>query len=161
MPHEGRRSKLTFFLSFFAKVDSALGPGNASETLADGFKISITRGDLATLSNLNWLNDEVTDWTLASLRVHTFLELLLGLSLDFRFHFSIFPPSATNTYQTSVQFGLWVSLALTLISPALGCFRQKLKENWRLINTQQVSKVVCFLAVLQGFFLHSLALQIP
>lgn len=61
MPHEGRRSKLTFFLSFFAKVDSALGPGNASETLADGFKISITRGDLATLSNLNWLNDEVTD----------------------------------------------------------------------------------------------------
>ncbi|XP_031572675.1 sentrin-specific protease 1-like [Actinia tenebrosa] len=41
------------------EVDRALGPGNASETLADGFKISITRGDLTTLSNLNWLNDEI------------------------------------------------------------------------------------------------------
>jgi Ulp1 family protease len=40
-------------------VDNALGPGNASETLADGFKISITRSDMVTLSNLNWLNDEV------------------------------------------------------------------------------------------------------
>ena len=40
-------------------VDRALGPYAPSEVLADAFRLQITRRDMATLSGLNWLNDEV------------------------------------------------------------------------------------------------------
>ena len=42
-----------------AEVDGALR-GAQHEVLSEGFGLSITRKDLQTLSNLNWLNDEVS-----------------------------------------------------------------------------------------------------
>lgn len=42
-----------------AEVDGALR-GAHHEVLSEGFGLSITRKDLQTLSNLNWLNDEVS-----------------------------------------------------------------------------------------------------
>lgn len=42
-----------------AEVDRALRGGN-HEVLSEGFGLSLTRKDLQTLSNLNWLNDEVS-----------------------------------------------------------------------------------------------------
>lgn len=34
--------------------------GRPDEVLSEGFGLSLTRKDLQTLSNLNWLNDEVS-----------------------------------------------------------------------------------------------------
>ena len=43
-----------------AEVNMALmRGGNPHEVLSEGFGLSLTRKDLQTLSNLNWLNDEV------------------------------------------------------------------------------------------------------
>lgn len=42
-----------------AEVSRALKGGNCHEVLSEGFGLSLTRKDLQTLSNLNWLNDEV------------------------------------------------------------------------------------------------------
>ncbi|XP_074500419.1 sentrin-specific protease 1 [Sebastes fasciatus] len=44
-----------------AEVDRALRGGN-HEVLSEGFGLSLTRKDLQTLSNLNWLNDEVINF---------------------------------------------------------------------------------------------------
>lgn len=44
-----------------AEVSRALKGGNPHEILSEGFGLSLTRKDLQTLSNLNWLNDEVGD----------------------------------------------------------------------------------------------------
>jgi len=41
-----------------AEVNRVLRGGN-HEVLSEGFGLSLTRKDLQTLSNLNWLNDEV------------------------------------------------------------------------------------------------------
>ena len=43
----------------FLQVDSALAPGYPEDPLVEGFRVTLKRSDLATLSNLNWLNDEV------------------------------------------------------------------------------------------------------
>lgn len=43
-----------------AEVNRALKGGNCHEVLSEGFGLSLTRKDLQTLSNLNWLNDEVS-----------------------------------------------------------------------------------------------------
>lgn len=43
-----------------AGVNRVLRGGNAHEVLSEGFGLSLTRKDLQTLSNLNWLNDEVS-----------------------------------------------------------------------------------------------------
>ena len=40
-------------------MDSALAPGYPEDPLVEGFRVTLKRSDLATLSNLNWLNDEV------------------------------------------------------------------------------------------------------
>lgn len=40
-------------------MDAALAPGYAEDPLVEGFRVTLKRSDLATLSNLNWLNDEV------------------------------------------------------------------------------------------------------
>ena len=40
-------------------MDSALAPGYSEDPLVEGFRVTLKRSDLATLSNLNWLNDEV------------------------------------------------------------------------------------------------------
>lgn len=43
-----------------AEVNRVLKGGNCHEVLSEGFGLSLTRKDLQTLSNLNWLNDEVS-----------------------------------------------------------------------------------------------------
>lgn len=44
------------------EVRSAIAPGPAGEVLAEGFGLRITRKDLYTLADLNWLNDEVINF---------------------------------------------------------------------------------------------------
>ena len=43
-----------------AEVNRVLRGGSPHEVLSEGFGLSLTRKDLSTLSNLNWLNDEVS-----------------------------------------------------------------------------------------------------
>ncbi|XP_020614935.1 sentrin-specific protease 1-like isoform X1 [Orbicella faveolata] len=43
-------------------VDSALAPGYSEDPLVEGFRVTLKRSDLATLSNLNWLNDEIINF---------------------------------------------------------------------------------------------------
>ncbi|KAK2897636.1 sentrin-specific protease 1 [Channa argus] len=45
-----------------AEVNRALRGGSPHEVLSEGFGLSLTRKDLQTLSNLNWLNDEVINF---------------------------------------------------------------------------------------------------
>uniref|UniRef100_A0A672H5C4 Sentrin-specific protease 1-like n=1 Tax=Salarias fasciatus TaxID=181472 RepID=A0A672H5C4_SALFA len=44
------------------EVNKVLRGGNPHEVLSEGFGLSLTRKDLQTLSNLNWLNDEVINF---------------------------------------------------------------------------------------------------
>ncbi|RXM93373.1 ATP-dependent 6-phosphofructokinase, muscle type [Acipenser ruthenus] len=44
------------------EVRSALQGGHQDEVLSEGFRLTITRKDLQTLSHLNWLNDEVINF---------------------------------------------------------------------------------------------------
>lgn len=43
-------------------VNRVLRGGSSHEVLSEGFGLSLTRKDLQTLSNLNWLNDEVINF---------------------------------------------------------------------------------------------------
>lgn len=43
-------------------VDAALSPGNADDPIVEGFQVTLKRSDLATLSTLNWLNDEIMNF---------------------------------------------------------------------------------------------------
>lgn len=43
----------------FDQVDAALAPGYLDDPLVEGFRVTLKRSDIATLGNLNWLNDEV------------------------------------------------------------------------------------------------------
>ncbi|XP_070825429.1 sentrin-specific protease 1 isoform X1 [Chaetodon trifascialis] len=45
-----------------AEVNKVLRGGSYHEVLSEGFGLSLTRKDLQTLSNLNWLNDEVINF---------------------------------------------------------------------------------------------------
>ncbi|KAM9342902.1 sentrin-specific protease 1 [Pholidichthys leucotaenia] len=45
-----------------AEVNRVLRGSNPHEVLSEGFGLSLTRKDLQTLSNLNWLNDEVINF---------------------------------------------------------------------------------------------------
>ncbi|GAA6222758.1 sentrin-specific protease 1-like [Lates japonicus] len=45
-----------------AEVNRVLRGGSPHEVLSEGFGLSLTRKDLHTLSNLNWLNDEVINF---------------------------------------------------------------------------------------------------
>ena len=49
--------KTTFIC--FDQVDAALAPGYPDDPLVEGFRVTLKRSDIATLGNLNWLNDEV------------------------------------------------------------------------------------------------------
>ena len=40
-------------------MDAALAPGYPDDPLVEGFRVTLKRSDIATLGNLNWLNDEV------------------------------------------------------------------------------------------------------
>jgi sentrin-specific protease 1 len=42
-----------------AIIDRAIVAYPPGEVLVEGFKLQLTRRDIATLSGLNWLNDEV------------------------------------------------------------------------------------------------------
>jgi len=44
------------------KVKRALGPGHQKEVFVQGFNAEITRGDIATLRDSTWLNDEVVNF---------------------------------------------------------------------------------------------------
>ncbi|CAH3031439.1 unnamed protein product [Porites evermanni] len=44
------------------KVDAALAPGYPDDPLVEGFRVTLKRSDIATLGNLNWLNDEVINF---------------------------------------------------------------------------------------------------
>lgn len=44
------------------EVRSAIAPGPVGDVLAEGFGLRITRKDLYTLADLNWLNDEVINF---------------------------------------------------------------------------------------------------
>uniref|UniRef100_A0A674BZC6 SUMO specific peptidase 1 n=1 Tax=Salmo trutta TaxID=8032 RepID=A0A674BZC6_SALTR len=44
------------------EVGQALTVGSQDEVLSEGFRLTITRKDLQTLSHLNWLNDEVINF---------------------------------------------------------------------------------------------------
>lgn len=44
------------------EISRALRGGSQDEALSEGFRLTITRKDLQTLSNLNWLNDEVINF---------------------------------------------------------------------------------------------------
>ncbi|KAM9350866.1 sentrin-specific protease 1 [Symphorus nematophorus] len=45
-----------------AEVNRVLRIGSSHDVLSEGFGLSLTRKDLQTLSNLNWLNDEVINF---------------------------------------------------------------------------------------------------
>jgi sentrin-specific protease 1 len=40
-------------------INNALSRGSPGQVLVDKFRLQITKGDIATLAGLNWLNDEV------------------------------------------------------------------------------------------------------
>lgn len=42
------------------EISNALGHGPPDEILSSAFKLRITRGDIQTLKNYQWLNDEVS-----------------------------------------------------------------------------------------------------
>lgn len=41
------------------EIKSLFRGGNQDEVLSEAFRLTITRKDIQTLNNLNWLNDEV------------------------------------------------------------------------------------------------------
>jgi sentrin-specific protease 2 (axin associating molecule) len=44
------------------EIENALGPGPQGEILRSRFKLQITRGDIQTLENDQWLNDDVINF---------------------------------------------------------------------------------------------------
>ncbi|XP_043939414.1 sentrin-specific protease 1-like [Protopterus annectens] len=45
-----------------AEIQKAFNSGNQDEVLSDAFRLTITRKDIHTLKNLNWLNDEIINF---------------------------------------------------------------------------------------------------
>ena len=46
-------------LSCLFQIDAALCAGFSDDPLVEGFQVMLKRRDIVTLSNFNWLNDEV------------------------------------------------------------------------------------------------------
>ena len=44
------------------EIKKALGPGPQEEILSSAFKLKLIQGDIQTLENVQWLNDEVIDF---------------------------------------------------------------------------------------------------
>ena len=44
------------------EINNALGPGPLEEILSSRFKLQVTRGNILTLENGQWLNDEVINF---------------------------------------------------------------------------------------------------
>ncbi|EPY78150.1 hypothetical protein CB1_001118006 [Camelus ferus] len=56
-----RRPHCTVEEDMEKEISNALGHGPQDEILSSAFKLRITRGDIQTLKNCHWLNDEHTD----------------------------------------------------------------------------------------------------
>ncbi len=65
-------------------MNRVLRGGNSHEVLSEGFGLSLTRKDLQTLSNLNWLNDEVSTHDQA---LRSVCELSAGIHFALDDHF--------------------------------------------------------------------------
>ncbi|CAH1789466.1 unnamed protein product [Owenia fusiformis] len=52
-----------------ARINNALSSRNPNEVLVDAFRLEVTRRDIATLTGLNWLNDQV---------INFYMELLMA-----------------------------------------------------------------------------------
>lgn len=50
-----------------SEITSALGPGPQDEVLSSSFKLNITRGDMQTLREGQWLNDEIINFYMSLL----------------------------------------------------------------------------------------------
>lgn len=60
VPQEKALPELTD--AMLTEVRSALADGHPGQVLSEGFRLQITRADIATLHGLNWLNDEVINF---------------------------------------------------------------------------------------------------
>lgn len=60
VPEEPEFPELTEAMQL--QVSQALKGGSQDEVLSEGFRLTITRKDIQTLNNLNWLNDEVINF---------------------------------------------------------------------------------------------------
>lgn len=54
-----------------SKIKRALSPGNASDVFVEGFNAQVTRGDVATLRESTWLNDEVVNFYFNLIKVRS------------------------------------------------------------------------------------------
>jgi len=80
-------------------VSDAWGPGNPQECLVQAFNVTITRHDLASLADLNWLNDEVVNFYF-----HLLLERSKGKDcLKIHFFNSFFYPKLMKTGYSGVR----------------------------------------------------------
>ncbi|XP_032761488.1 sentrin-specific protease 2-like [Rattus rattus] len=62
LPEQENNQEKEFTKEMEKEVEKALGPGTQEEILSTGFKLKITRGDMQTLKNGQWLNDEVINF---------------------------------------------------------------------------------------------------
>ncbi|KAJ8311262.1 hypothetical protein KUTeg_011186 [Tegillarca granosa] len=60
----GKLVKLSIALTddMLEKITDALRPNPPDQVLVEGFKLQVTRKDIATLGGLNWLNDEIINF---------------------------------------------------------------------------------------------------
>ncbi|XP_044529125.1 sentrin-specific protease 2 [Gracilinanus agilis] len=78
------------------EINSALGSGPQHEILSSAFKLRITRGDIHTLRNYHWLNDEI---------INFYMNLLVernkkqGLPILHAFSTFFYPKLSTGGYQ--------------------------------------------------------------
>ncbi|XP_020861283.1 sentrin-specific protease 2 isoform X2 [Phascolarctos cinereus] len=89
------------------EVNSALGCGPQDEVLSSAFKLRITRGDIQTLRNCHWLNDEI---------INFYMNLLVernkkqGLPMLHAFSTFFFPKLSTGGYQAVKRWTKGVDL---------------------------------------------------
>ncbi|XP_027731057.1 sentrin-specific protease 2 isoform X3 [Vombatus ursinus] len=89
------------------EINSALGCGPQDEILSSAFKLRITRGDIHTLKNYNWLNDEI---------INFYMNLLVernkkqGLPMLHAFSTFFFPKLSTGGYQAVKRWTKGVDL---------------------------------------------------
>eukprot|EP00050_Salpingoeca_kvevrii_P022523 m.127747 g.127747 ORF g.127747 m.127747 type:complete len:636 (+) comp9732_c0_seq3:2-1909(+) len=68
-------------------IDDALGPGSRDEVMCEHFFVEITRGDLATLKGLNWLNDQIMNMYMNILNQRSETDKSLPRAWGFNTHF--------------------------------------------------------------------------
>ncbi|XP_036622277.1 sentrin-specific protease 2 isoform X3 [Trichosurus vulpecula] len=89
------------------EINSALGCGPQDEILSSAFKLRITRGDIQTLKNHHWLNDEI---------INFYMNLLMernkkqGLPVLHAFSTFFYPKLSTGGYQAVKRWTKGVDL---------------------------------------------------